>query len=111
MRQTGRRGEVETLLSLAGVTLGHRSLPIELTHPNHSRYRVPAEARLLVEQQIKWLVWDEAEPVGQAVPISPTGSAALPGFIRLADANDAALLSFARQRGPLGEGWRRAVFQ
>jgi hypothetical protein len=109
MRQTRRRGNLETQLSSVGVTLAHGSLVLEPPATGQLRYYVPSHVQLLEDQQIKWLVWDSVEQGGHTSPNSPSNHLALAGFLKLGDAPESALIKFARQWGPLGDGWRRAV--
>jgi hypothetical protein len=106
MGRTRKWGEIETQLNLVGLTSNQLSLPLELPHPDELHYRVPSNVQLLVDQQIKWLVWDD---IDHAKSNNAITRAVLPGFVRLASAEDSALLEFAREWGPLGDGWRRAV--
>ena len=81
MVRAGKSDEIETQLNLVGLTFDQRSLPLELPHADQLHYHVPSNVHLLVDQQVKWLVWDD---IDHAMLNTSTTRAALPGFVRLA---------------------------
>jgi hypothetical protein len=92
--------ELQAQLGLAGFAMGTRNLLLEARANVEVRYRLPSDARLLIEQELAWLIWEDGQGEAPA-RTSPADRSSLPGFIRLGCAPDRAVVDYARSWGPL----------
>src|SRR5437879_2562183 len=95
----------ENLIRLwcAGMSLDNLVFSVEPLNPDETRYVVPPGASLETNpDRSQWLVWTSL-PDESDGPMSPPSGNYLVQFLRLANADSARMVSFARRWGFLGE--------